>query len=417
MQYTKRSVRSRPGLSQEEALDSLQSHPQFRPGSKIASIRRRGKVWVADLLEPKVAGPFPPSGDDGPPEEGPSDSGPPEEESDGPPPGESDSPPEDGGGDGPPDAEGGPPKPGGEKGEGGKGGVENQILHTLQQILHALSGGPVDPGMGGPDDLGPDLGGPPAPHGPPGGPGAGGLPPGGGAGAGHSARPLKPGDAPNKPGSVPVGAPAFASYRRAGFDVVPMQPEHAEQLQVCHPGQYNGNEAYAVVDDKGQAHAAFNENTETGWGNTPAKPEYQEAIDRTKPHIYPEGQQPEPGQISASRRRANPSLPPPGVAPAQASPGAGAGAGAAPGVGATCPNCHQPEPCSCGYGQGSQGGGYGQGGSPVVGRAATFVARRTANVTVKQAALELQAEYGPHGYKVARIRRDGSVLRALMTRR
>src|SRR3954462_6567110 len=93
MKNTTRTVRSRPGMTQEEALNSLQSHPQFKAGTKIASIRRRGKVWVADLLEPKVAGPFPPSDDsddggDSAPEGGgdSEDSGPPEDDGGGGPP-------------------------------------------------------------------------------------------------------------------------------------------------------------------------------------------------------------------------------------------------------------------------------------------------------------------------------------------
>jgi len=54
----KRTVKSRPGMSQEEALQSLQSHPMFKAGTKIASLRRRGKVWVAALDEPGDDAPF-----------------------------------------------------------------------------------------------------------------------------------------------------------------------------------------------------------------------------------------------------------------------------------------------------------------------------------------------------------------------
>lgn len=198
--YIERRVRSAPGISQEEALNSLQSHPNYRRGTKIASFRRRGDRWVADLLIPKTAGEFPPSDDDGgeEPKKPPKDDGGDE--------------PDDGGQedpglpglDGPPDGpdDGGPPK---EK----KGGGDEMIVHLLTEILHALKGGPVGPGLGGPDDMGPGpdaMGGPP-PHGGPGLPPTG--PPKPGA-MGIGAK-LKPGEIPNKPGMVPIGAPAFSS--------------------------------------------------------------------------------------------------------------------------------------------------------------------------------------------------------------
>lgn len=331
MEYTSRSVRSRPGLTQEEALASLQSHPEFRAGTKIASIRRRGKVWVADLLEPKVAGPFPPSDDlssddsgsaPAPSDESSSESAP---SSDSPDSSSSDDSSSDSSSpDGPPsdDGESGPPKPKGE--EGGKGGVETQILHTLQQILHALQGGPVGEGIGGPDDLGPDLGGPPAPHSPHGGPGGGlspaGPPKPGAAGIGAK---LKPGEVKNAPGVTPVGAPAFASTRQAN----PLGP--------------------------------------------------------------------------------GPSVPP-GAAPT--------GPGAAPSPQGPCPQCGAPQPCNCGYGGGGAVPGAPAPG-PVLGRVATFTASRPANVNIKQAKAELDATYGPHGYTVKQIKREGNVLRALLSRR
>lgn len=206
MKYVKRKVQSKPGLSQEQALSSLQSHPSYKLGSRISSFRRQGSHWVAEILEPKQAGPPPAFADDGeddgPPsdeggDEAPSDSGPPSDEG-----GESDSE----GGD-----EGGLPEEGGEE----KGNTEDKILHTLEAILHALApAGPEGEGMGGLDGIGPGPDGPPGPpphkHGPP---GAGAGPAGPPAG-----RPMKPGEAP--PGSTPVGAPAFASTRQAN----PMGP-------------------------------------------------------------------------------------------------------------------------------------------------------------------------------------------------
>jgi hypothetical protein len=227
MKYREKTVVSDPGMAQEEALLSLQRSSSFKAGTQIQSFRRRGASWVATLLEPKTAG-EPPAFEDK--EEGPSD-GPP---SDGPP---SDGPPEE---DGPPGDDEGLDLPvtddpsdedskdpaisdeGGEKpkGKGGEEkkevGIDEQILHTLQQLLHAIQGGGAPDGMGGPDALGPGPDGPAAPpapkHGPPGGgpPGMGGppMPPKPPAG-----RPMKPGEAP--PGSTPVGAPAFASTKQA----------------------------------------------------------------------------------------------------------------------------------------------------------------------------------------------------------
>lgn len=197
MTYLERKVRSAPGLSQEEALESLQSHPNFRPGSKIASLRRRGDRWVAVLHVPKVAGEFPPDdGGEGPPKKPKKDDG-----------DDGGDVPDDGGddlGSLPDGPEGLPGEPGGDK-LPGEGGPEAEILHVLTEILHALKGGPVGPGMGGPDDMGPGpdaMGGPPPPHGgpppPPHGAPPGGMPPG-----------MPPGK-PKPPMPLPVGGPAFS---------------------------------------------------------------------------------------------------------------------------------------------------------------------------------------------------------------
>lgn len=53
MQFNRRTVTSRAGMGQEEALLGLQSHPEFKEGSTIAGIRRRGERWVISVLEPK----------------------------------------------------------------------------------------------------------------------------------------------------------------------------------------------------------------------------------------------------------------------------------------------------------------------------------------------------------------------------
>jgi hypothetical protein len=311
MQYSKKAVRSQPGMTQEEALVALQDHPMFSAGTKIASIRRRGKVWVADLLVPKTAGPFPPD-----------DSG--SDEEDAPAPKEESGPPSDdegseieGGPEGLPseDGESGPPKPKGESkpGEGGsKGGTEEAILHTLQEILHALQGGPVEPGLGGLDDIGPGPGGP---EGPP--------PPHGGGPAGHEGpgfpgapgAKLKPGEVPNKPGVTPIGSPAFAS-RQATMPPAPAAPMT------------------------------------------------------------------------------------PGVSPAGAGGGACPHCGGPLGPGGTCPTCDNAA---------------GAGTYAATGRARTITASRTANVSVAQAKAELDAEFGPHGYAVKRIVREGSRYRALLS--
>lgn len=55
MQYITRTVKSSKGLSQQDALLALQSHPQFKPGTRIASIYNQGGYWVAKLMEPKTA--------------------------------------------------------------------------------------------------------------------------------------------------------------------------------------------------------------------------------------------------------------------------------------------------------------------------------------------------------------------------
>jgi hypothetical protein len=212
MDFNKKTVRSRPGLSQEEALVSLQSSPYFQtPGVRIASIKPSAGRWVAVLDIPKTAAPFPPSGDDEGGESGPpkSEGGESEESSpEGPP--ASDSPDDSG------DSDEGAPK--GDKPKADKPGSDAQVVDLLTQILHALGGGAPMGGMGGPDDLGPGADGPPAPPphgGPAGGPGA----PPKGPGAMGAGRPLKPGEVPNKPGVSPIGSPAFSS-RQAN----PLQP-------------------------------------------------------------------------------------------------------------------------------------------------------------------------------------------------
>lgn len=216
MEYVPKNLESNPGLNQSEALIGLQTHPTWKQGSLVKSLRKRGNVWVAEVLEPKTAE-FPPGEDEGggsdtpPKDDKPKDDAPSDDE---------------GSSDGPPGADGPPTpgdKPGEDKGpEAGKGNTEEQILHVLTQLLHAVQGGGTLNGPGPDDALGPDPlagGGPPPPKGPagpPGPPGAGG-PPGAKAPKGPPA--MKPGMTP--PGGTPVGAPAFASVTAAGAPVNP----------------------------------------------------------------------------------------------------------------------------------------------------------------------------------------------------
>ncbi len=208
MQFITRNLESDPGMSQKEALVSLQKHASFVPGTIIAGLRRRNDRWVAELMEPKTAGEPPFTDDDGD-DNAPSD-GPSKEET---------AIEDELGGDAPSDDEGapegldGPPSDDeGSEGKEPKGNVEEQILHTLQQLLHAVQGGgDLGGGMGGPDALGPGPDGPPSPPPPKAAPPIGGK--------GPVPKPMKPGMTP--PGGTPIGAPAFASTKEATPSVAP----------------------------------------------------------------------------------------------------------------------------------------------------------------------------------------------------
>lgn len=199
MDYTKRRVSCRAkGLSKEEAAESLVRSQKYA-NAEILSLNKEQGRWVATILVPKTAAPppFPPKDDDSDPEETtppkseespeegdePSPDGPPSDESEG-------------------DAE--KPKPKGEKGELG------ELLSLVHEIAQKL-------GIGGPPEV-PGAGdGPmPGPAAPPPPPGAGGPAAPSGAKGGLGGSKLKPGEVPNKPGVVPVGAPAFASTNGAG---------------------------------------------------------------------------------------------------------------------------------------------------------------------------------------------------------
>lgn len=200
MEYTQRTVTSKAGLSQEEALASLQDHPLFKPGTRIASIRRRNNVWVAALLEPKVAE-FPPADDSEDEAPEPKSEEPKEDEA------------EDKGGED--DGESGPPSNDGppSKGKDSEKAEVKELLDLVHKICDALGIAPSPDPMGGPDDLGAGPDGPmppgPGPDGPP--------PPDAGGPPAHQEiihrTKIKPGEAP--PGVTPLGAPSFSHTKQA----------------------------------------------------------------------------------------------------------------------------------------------------------------------------------------------------------
>lgn len=202
------------GLAKEAAAEQLQGLPAFPENAQYEIDEVDGR-YVAAVVIPKTAAPFPPAADDSEPSGPPADDGAGADSSDGE--DKPAEPKEDKGEDGPPSSEGAPK-------EEGKMSLEHQLANLtnmLTKITDAL--GLSDPAGGmipGADDG--MMGGPPGPPGVPGqhpGAGDGHAKPGEGAdGKMHTVheRSLKPGEAP--PGTTPVGAPAFAS--------VQVDPEH-----------------------------------------------------------------------------------------------------------------------------------------------------------------------------------------------
>ena len=188
-------VRSTEGLSQEDALTSLQSHPSFKSGTKIASVYNQGGRWVAKLLEPKAAAAFEDitetpeelheekhQGLDGLDDHEKNESPLEELEEH-----------EDDDSDDKKIAE-----------------LEKKIDLLLDALGISEKGEDMDSvdGLEGPEGPAADLPAAPAPKGPP---KSDPLPPGSGA-------KLKPGEVPNKPGVTPVGAPSFASVKTASCE-------------------------------------------------------------------------------------------------------------------------------------------------------------------------------------------------------
>lgn len=198
-------------FTREAAAEKLQALPGFPTNAEYTIDEIDGR-YIAAVVVPKTAGPFPPSDDapSGPPSE---ETGPPAEEESGPPKAEGEDKPKSEDGD-KPSSEGAPK-------EEGKMSVEHQLANLtdmLTKITDALGlSTPADGMIPGADEGIP--GGPP--EGPP---GASPVPPGGDTdpstpgkqgpdGKIHTVheRSLKPGEAP--PGTTPVGAPAFASVQ------------------------------------------------------------------------------------------------------------------------------------------------------------------------------------------------------------
>ncbi|WP_028058436.1 hypothetical protein [Candidatus Solirubrobacter pratensis] len=193
MEYTSKTVVCRkPGISQEEALAGLyDAYGDVR----VASIKRKGDAWVAQIQR-RVAE-FPPPKEEAP--DAPEDAG---DGPGGPPSGPEGDAPSDDAPEGDP-TDGPPSLPGDDKGGDDKGkgdAAEHQILHLLHEIAQALGVG------GGMDMLAPGDEPAPAP------------PPGPDMGAGADAPPLKK-PTKLKPGEVlptqtPIGAPAFSSVQK-----------------------------------------------------------------------------------------------------------------------------------------------------------------------------------------------------------
>ena len=336
MNYTTRIVKSASGLTQNEALLSLQNHRQFQPGTKIASIHNQGGHWVAKLLVPKT------SSEDVKPcehcedkgcqhckktaagafediDESPADLHEEKHEM-------SESPLE--------EIEEHEHEDHEEKHERSEDKKIAELEKKIDLLLDALGISEKGEDM---DEMpkvpSADLPAAPAPKGPkksdP-------LPPGSGA-------KLKPGEVPNKPGMTPVGSPAFASVKTASCE------------GECEKGSC---------------------------------------------------------EHCDSKREANASIPPAAMgAPAM---GTASGPVGAPMAGQSC-TCPPGRPCSCGASTASNAAAP---ASPSAsGPVMSFTASKAdpnRDVSIRMAKAQLENTY--QGFRVARIKRDGDYIHALVTR-
>lgn len=197
------------GFTREAAAEKLKTLPGFPANAKYEIDEIDGR-YVAAVVIPKVAGPFPPS-DGGEEPAGPPLDGPPSGDS------EESGPPKD---DKPEGDDGDKPSSEGAPKEEGKMSVEHQLANLtdmLTKITDALGlSSPADGMIPGADEGPPGLDGPPVPPGLEGtgeDPGMGKKPGVGSDNKMHTVheRSLKPGEAP--PGTTPVGAPSFASVQ------------------------------------------------------------------------------------------------------------------------------------------------------------------------------------------------------------
>lgn len=200
-------------ISQKEALQQLYAHPEFPADGRVVSISRVKGLWEAVIETPdtvKQAAPpafldeeGPGTDDDAAPEAPKPDDGPPSDDAPEP--------------DAPSDDEDSDDKPKDEK-KSEKVEIAD-VLNLVKQIAEAVGVKTDALGEDGEakdalDDLiapdGPD--GPPHPDGPP-------APPPPAAKGPHGApHPMHPGDAP--PGTIPVGAPSFASTQEPPHPLV-----------------------------------------------------------------------------------------------------------------------------------------------------------------------------------------------------
>ena len=219
MEYTTRIVRSVEGLSQEDALITLQEHPGFRAGTRIASLTDQDGRWVAKLLEPKFANEeeldmlTEKEEKKAEPKLNPSEKAEHEKHE------KSESPEEEHEEHESPKEEKEEHKADEDSDDAKIKALEQKIDKLLDALGLAGEKAPKGPSAEGPIPPAGEAGpippaAPAAPKAPKAAPKGPELPPGSGA-------KLKPGEVPNKPGVTPIGSPAFASVKQANPTVNP----------------------------------------------------------------------------------------------------------------------------------------------------------------------------------------------------